>query len=213
MKSISLSLLISIFMFSNLFAQELKDIKLPEPQKTGGKPLMETLDQRQTTRDFNNEDFSLQEISNLLWAAFGVNRADIGKRTAPSARNRQEVDIYIATKTGIYIYDAFSNKLKFIKDGDYRKYMGKQDFVSKAPIVLIYIADYSKLGNDLSDTRKAFYTGTSAGYISQNVYLFAASEGLATVVLGAIDHDKISEVLGLNHNQVVLLSQAIGYKN
>lgn len=210
--SILLSIFITVFTISPLFSQQLTDLQLPEPVKTGGKPLMETLNDRQTIREFSEKEFTLQEISNILWAAFGVNRPADGKRTAPSARNLQEVDIYVSTKDGIFLYDAFENKLIAIKSGDFRKKMGIQSFVADAPLVLIFVADYSKLKGKLPDNRKAFYTGTSAGYISQNVYLYAASEGLATVVLGAILHDKISKAIGLEEHQVVLLSQPIGFQ-
>jgi SagB-type dehydrogenase family enzyme len=209
--AILISFVLLLLTINPLFSQQFTDIQLPEPIKTGGMPLMEALNQRQTIREFSEKEFSLQEISNILWAAFGVNRSDAGKRTAPSARNLQEVDIYVSTKEGIYLYDAFENTLIAIKSGDFRKKMGIQNFVSDAPLVMIFVADYSKLKGKLPDNRKAFYTGTSAGYISQNVYLYAASEGLATVVLGAILHDKISKAIGLEEHQVVLLSQPIGF--
>jgi SagB-type dehydrogenase family enzyme len=172
---------------------------------------MEALNCRQTNRAFSTQDFNLQELSNLLWAAFGVNRAEEKKRTAPSATNAQEIDIYLSNKNGIYKYDAFENMLIAIQEGDHRSVMGKQNFVGDAPIVLIYVADFSKMTLMVTESNKVFYSATDAGFISQNVYLYAASENLATVVIGMINNEKIGETIGINKKQRVILTQPVGF--
>jgi D-serine deaminase-like pyridoxal phosphate-dependent protein len=150
-------------------------------------------------------------LSNLLWAACGINRPESGKRTAPTAMNDQEIDIYVCLKSGTYVYDAKNNVLKAICEGDKRSDMGKQNFLGDASVVLAYVVDYSKMSLVLSKADKEFYSATDVGYISQNVYLYSASENLATVVLGWIDRDKISKTLLLNKNQKALLSQCVGF--
>jgi SagB-type dehydrogenase family enzyme len=187
-----------------------EEIKLPAPRTKGGKPLMEVLKDRKTTRSFSSEELSDQELSNLLWAAFGVNRPDEGKRTAPSAVNWQEIDIYVAKKDGLYLYDANKNVLNKILDEDIRAATGGQDFVKDAPINLVFVADYSKMGGS-PEEKKGFYSATDAGFISQNVYLYCASEGLGTVVRGSLDREKLRKVMRLKSNQKIILAQTVGY--
>lgn len=197
------------FAFSSiaLFAQ---DIKLPQPVKSGGMPLMEALNKRESTRTFNPEKkLSEQQLSNLLWAAFGVNRSS-GKRTAPSARNFQEIDIYVCTADGAYLYLAAENTLKKVHSGDIRASAGKQDFVKKAPVVLVFVADMTKMKTP-SKEDKIFYSATDTGFISQNVYLFSASEKLSTVVLGYVDKPALHKAMGLKETQSVILSQPVGF--
>jgi len=171
---------------------------------------MTTLGERQTTREYRDSSMSTQQISNLLWAAYGINRVEDGKRTVPSARNKQEFDIYLVDKNGIFIYLADSNSLVRVDSGDYRQHMGKQEFAGEASLVLVYVADYSRMGNISSDD-KDFYSAADCGFISQNVYLFAASEGLGTVVLGYIDRGTMSTILKLNENQKIIFSQPVGF--
>ena len=191
------------------YAQESKTITLPEPQVGKGMPLMQALANRKSTRDFSSKRLSYHNISNLLWAAYGINRQDSGKRTAPSAGNRQEIDIYVSTAQGAFIYDATNNKLEIVTSEDIRSSCGRQDFVKDAPVVLVYIADYSRMRGDKA--QKDFYAATDTGFISQNVYLFCASEGLATVVLGMVDRDALSEKLKLQDEQHIILTQPVGY--
>ncbi len=198
MKRTILLLGLTILSFS-LFAQ---DIKLPTPQKTGGKPLMETLNLRQTTREFSSKELSQQTLSNLLWAAYGFNRAD--KRVVPSANNKQEFDVYIILEKGIYLYDAKANQLIFKQKGDYRKSAGKQDFVAVAPVNLIYVANLEKSGREMAYA--------DCGFIAQNVYLFCASEKLGTVVRGYFDKDELHKLLNLSDKKEVILTQTVGYK-
>jgi len=186
-----------------------KEIKLPLPNTEGGKPLMEVLKERKSIRSFSDRELSLQELSDLLWAAFGVNRPEEVKRTAPSAMNKQEIDIYVAKKDGLYLYDANQNTLIKILDEDIREETGGQDFVKKAPVNLVYAADYSKMSG--SQESKDFYSAADTGFISQNVYLYCASEGLATVVRGWIDRGKLGKTMQLKENQKIILAQTVGY--
>ncbi|MBE0431912.1 SagB/ThcOx family dehydrogenase [candidate division WOR-3 bacterium] len=192
------------------YAGGLMDIDLPQPRTTGGRPLMEVLRDRQSSRRFSPEDIPAQTLSNLLWAAWGVNRPESGKRTAPSAVNWQEIDIYVATASGLYLYDAVKNSLTHVLDEDIRGLTGRQDFVRDAPVNLIFVADYVRMGR-ASMQDKDFYAAADAGFISQNVYLFCASEGLATVVRGALDRDKLAGRMKLTASQKIVLAQTVGY--
>ncbi|MDP4172474.1 MAG: SagB/ThcOx family dehydrogenase [Bacteroidota bacterium] len=190
-------------------AQDLKVIKLPDPDKTGGKPLMQILASRQSSREFSKEPLTAQQLSNLLWSAFGINRTESGKRTAPSARNWQEIDIYVTTADGTYLYDAKTHSLKQILEEDIRALTGKQDYVKDAAINLIYVADMSKLG-DVSEEDKSFYSGADTGFIAENAYLYCTSENLAVVVRAMIDRDKLAKKLNLRSEQRITLGQTIG---
>ncbi len=203
--------LLSVFFIPLLScAKESEKIDLPSPRMEGGRPLMEVLKDRRTMRSFSNKELSLQELSNLLWAAFGINRPEEGKRTAPSAMNKQETDIYVAKKDGLYLYDANNNSLIKILGEDIRGATGGQDFVKDAPVNLVYVADYLKMG-DSSKESKDFYSAANTGYISQNVYLYCASEGLATVVRGWVDREKLHEAMKLKGRQKIILAQTVGY--
>lgn len=199
-------LIIAILFAGNAFPQ---DISLPSPQKTGGMPLMEALAKRSTARSFDTMELSNQQLSNLLWAAFGVNRPD-GKRTAPSARNFQETDIYVLLKSGAYVYDAQNNRLKMVKNEDIRTLGGSQSFVKDAPVTLIFVADLSKMG-DSSKDGKMNTANIDVGYISQNVYLFCASEGLVTGARGTVDRKALAPSISLSGNQEIILAQSVGY--
>jgi SagB-type dehydrogenase family enzyme len=191
-------------------AGEMKPIELPAPQTDGGKPLMQALKARHTERAFSSEELPLQVLSNMLWAAFGVNRPESGKRTAPSAMNWQEIDIYVATARGLFRYDAAGNKLDPVLEEDIREATGAQPFVAGAPVNLVYVADYSKMGDAPEDVKK-FYSAAHTGFISQNVYLFCASEGLATVVRGSVDREELEKIMKLGPEQKVVLAQTVGY--
>ena len=192
-------------------AQVIKSIQLPAPQKDIGKPLMQVLNSRQSTRVFTTKQLPIQEISNLLWAAFGINRTDEGKRTAPSARNWQDIDIYVFLPEGVYIYRAKDNKLEQISNVDLRSLAGVQDFVKTAPLNLVYVSDQSKMGT-ASDLDKMMYSGADAGFIAQNVYLYCASQDLGVVVRAMVDKKTLAEKLNLKQGQVIVLAQTIGYK-
>src|SRR5512136_2194890 len=183
-----------------LAAQEAEVIKLPAPQMTGGKPLLDCLKARQSARDFGAEKLSPQALSNLLWAADGINRPDSGKRTAPSAVNWQDIDLYAATADGLFLYLPKEHALKKVLAEDVRAATGSQDFVKTAPLDLVFVSDYTKLQRG-TDEDKRFYSGAHTGFVSQNVYLYCASEGLVTVVRGLVDRDAAAKIMKLRPEQ------------
>ena len=184
-------------------------IALPPPERYGGLPLMETLARRQSSRDFARDPLPVQLLSNLLWAAYGMNRAG-GGRTSPSALNAQEIDVFVALPSGAYRYDAATHELYLVASSDLRRITGYQDFVDEAPLDLVYVADHSRM-NLVPVGQRESYASVAAGAITQNVYLFAASNDLATVIRAWIDRAAIADALGLTHDQQVLLSQTVGY--
>jgi SagB-type dehydrogenase family enzyme len=205
--SIWLCLIVSVT--SVFAAEQAKVIALPAPRTEAGMPLMQALKTRSSTREFSRKDLSLQTLSDLLWAGFGISRAD-GKRTAPSARNMQEIDIYVAKAAGLFRYNAKDNALELIIPEDIREATGKQDFVKTAPINLIYVADLAKTGK--TGDRTDSWVALDTGFIAENVYLFCASEGLATVVRGMFDSEKLAKTMRLKPDQKIILTQTIGYK-
>ncbi len=184
-------------------------IVLPPPEASGGMPLMETLALRRSSREFAHVELPLPLLSSLLWAAWGCNRPD-GGRTAPSALNAQEIDVYAALPGGAYLYDADEHALRLVAKADLRRVTGYQDFVDEAPLDLVYVADHRRMAMVPVAQRESF-ASVAVGAIAQNVYLFAAGNGLATVIRAWIDRDAIAEALGLAHDQQVLLSQTVGY--
>lgn len=194
-------------------AESPKVIKLPEAQMTGGMPLMDALKDRKTTRSFSETKLSDQTLSNLLWAAWGINRPIRNLRTAPSASNQQEIDVYVALEKGLYLYDAKVNELQLVLALDLRGDTGTQRFVKNVPLNLIYVADYGRMyqGRPMEIRWKEFYSAANTGYISQNVYLFCASEGLGTVVRGLVDREKLAKAMKLRSDQKVILCQSVGY--
>jgi hypothetical protein len=184
-------------------------LTLPAAERRGGLPLMEAIAARRSSREFAPDALPLPLLSNLLWAAWGVNRAD-GGRTAPSALNAQEVDVFVALPQGAYRYEAAAHELRLVAAADLRRVTGYQDFVDQAPLDLVYVADHARLRMVPVEQRTA-YAYAAAGAISQNVYLFAAANGLATVIRAWIDRAAIAEALGLSHDQQVLLSQTVGW--
>jgi SagB-type dehydrogenase family enzyme len=207
---ISRRILPIIILFSFSSAQELKSIQLPSPKTEIGRSLMQALTLRQSSRNFDKKPLPHQELSNLLWAANGINRPENGKRTAPSAMNWQEIDIYVAMLDGTYIYDAKTNSLLQIGSKDLREATGKQPFVKDAPVNLILIANESRIShaNDANNIRWSYI---SAGCIAQNVYLYCASQGLAVVVRAMVDYETLAKELKLKPEQKIILSQTVGY--
>ena len=184
-------------------------IALPAPDTSGGLPLMQALAARHSSREFAPDPLPLPLLSNLLWAAFGVNRAG-GGRTAPSAINAQEIDVFVALPAGAYRYEPQAHELRRVAAADVRRVTGYQDFVDEAPLDLVYVADYERMRLVPAAMRNC-YASVAAGAIAQNVYLYAASQGLGTVIRGWIDRAAIADALGLTHDQEVLLSQTVGY--
>ncbi len=191
-------------------AQELKPIQLLEPQMDIGRPLMQVLKDRSSSRAFGTDTLPLQVLSNMLWAASGVNRPDSGKRTAPSAVNWQEIDIYVATADGLYLYNVKEHTLAPVLAEDIRAMTGRQSYVKEAPVNLIYVADFSRMSRGTEED-KVFYSAADTGFISQNVYLYCASEGLATVVRGSVDKPTLAKAMKLRPDQRVILAQSVGY--
>ncbi len=187
-----------------------KTVHLPKPQVADGKPLMQALKDRRSTRSFSKREIPAQTLSNLLWAAFGVNRPESGHRTAPSALNRQEIDIYVATSEGVFLFDAKNQSLLPVLDKDVRALTGTQSYVKDAPVNLVYVADLSKMKRAANDDM-ILYSAADTGFISENVYLFCASEGLATVVRGSVDRSALAGVLKLRPDQKIILAQSVGY--
>ncbi|WP_455206925.1 nitroreductase family protein [Kaarinaea lacus] len=202
--------LLTLTIVTGASAQETTMITLPSPHMEGGKPLMQTLKERHSTREFRDTPLSSQVLANLLWAAAGVNRPESGKRTAPSARDWREIDIYVATAEAVYRYDNQKHLLQPVRSGDLRSATGVQDFVATVPVNLVYVADLSRMEGADKDQQQ-LYSAADTGFIAQNVYLYCASEGLATVVRGSIDRKQLGKVLGLNKNQRIILAQSIGY--
>lgn len=192
--------------FSCVYAQ---DVKLPPPQKTGGMPLMEALNNRKSTRNLSDRELTSQVLSDLLWAAYGYNRPDEMKRTAPSAMNVQNISVYVAKADGFYLYDAKNLSLRLILKQDIRALTGQQNFVKEAALNLVYVADVSTMRN--SNDKGLLYSYAHTGFIGQNVYLFCASAGLGTVVRDMINRDILRKTMNLNDNQYIILSQSVGY--
>jgi nitroreductase len=194
---------------AGLLAQDLKPVALPAPQTSGGKPLMQALKERKSTREFSPDKLSPQMLSNLLWAGWGINRED-GHRTAPSSSDKQEIEIYAVTADAAYVYDAKGNTLKPVASGDLRKGTGTVAFVGEAGLNLVYVADFSKMANG-DDAAKIATANANTGFIAQNVYLFCASEGLGAVVRGSVPRAELSKALNLRPDQRITLAQTVGY--
>ena len=193
-----------------IHAQDLQRITLPPPQKEIGKPLMQVLSMRQSSREFDTRPVPLQELSNLLWAADGINRPESGKRTAPSAMNWQETDVYLLTAEGAFVYDAKGGVLNPVARGDMRGSAGTQAFVKDAPVNLVYVVDNARMGRGNEEDRK-LYGAADVGFIAENVYLYCASQGLAAVVRGSVDREKLAVTLKLRPGQKIILAQTVGY--
>ncbi len=187
--------------------ENMQTIKLLKPALENDKLFMQTVKERRSSRDFSEKKLSLQDISNILWCANGINREESGRRTVPSPMNRQDIDVYAVLEEGIYLYEAKKHELILIVSGDYRKDVG-----SIAPLNLIYVSDLSKL-DFLKDRpeEQAMLAGIDAGHCSQNVYLYGASANLSVVVRAGIDRRKISDILRLHPQQMIVVAQSIGY--
>lgn len=208
------SCLLAVFLNVSIAdAQELKQIKLPAPQTDIGMPLMQALKFRQTIREYSEKQLPIQELSNLLWAADGVNRPN-GSRTAPNSSNRQEIDIYVVLQEGTYRYDAAANTLEPVAAGDHRTATGTGAFAT-APVNLLFIADLVKRdGTRESDTRQGrlITVSADASCISQNVYVYCASQGLATVVRYGVNREACAKELNLDPERFyITYAQTVGY--
>ncbi len=198
MKTYLISALLICFA-STVFAQ---DITLPKPQRSGGKPVFDAINERQSYKDPAETPLDLQTISDLLWVAYGFNRED--RRVVPSALNKQELSAYVILKEGAYLYDAKANKLILKAKGDHRNDAGNQDYVYAAPVNLIYVADKSQ------ETGTGAYI--SCGCAAQNVYLACASKGLGCSVRTNIKTEELHKTLKLSADQEAIAGQTIGHK-
>jgi SagB-type dehydrogenase family enzyme len=185
-------------------------VALPKPARRGGLPLMDALARRHSSREFSRKEIPDAVLSSLLWAAFGINRPESHKRTAPSAHDWEEMDIYIAMAKGLYVYDAKAHALNLVAPQDLRARTGIQPYVGDAPVNLVYVADLTRM-SQASPEEKQWYSGPDAGFIAQNVYLFCASEGLATVVRALVDRPLLSKAMGLKPQQQIVLAQSVGF--
>jgi len=191
------------------FSQDTVVLRLPDPQLEKGKPLMQVLKERKSTRSFSDREISVQEMANLLWAANGINRKESGRRTAPTAQNKQEIEVYVSNKEGLFRYDAQQHALVTIHNRDIRAITGTQPYVATAPVNLIIVADLSKMGADLQANLQT--ANIDAGFVCQNIYLYCASENMATVVRGSVDREKLSVEMGLGPNFYIAVAQSVGY--
>lgn len=209
MKSIFLSL-VAACMLSGAYAQTLSPIQLKAPEKKAGLSVMETLANRHSTREFSNKKLTLQELSNLLWAANGINRPEKGMRTAPSAMNAQEVDVYVCMEEGAFLYDAKSNQLQPVIQEDLRGLVGgKQAFVINAPVVLLMVSDLSKLPDGNSEQTKLM-AAIDAGIVSQNISIACSGLGLITVPRASMDKEALAQKLKLKSTQLLLMNNPVG---
>ena len=191
-------------------AQELKPIPLMQFQLDTGRPLVHVLKERKSSRAFSPRKLPKRVLSNLLWAANGINRPASGGRTAPSAMNQHEIDIYVATPEGLYLYDAKGRQLRPVLKQDIRALTGQQAYVQDAPVNLIFVADLTRMTRTPVEERD-LYAAADTGFISQNIYLYCASEGLATVVRGGIDRTGLANIMKLRPEQRIVLAQSVGY--
>jgi nitroreductase len=191
-------------------ADEARVVELPPPRTTGGRPLIEALRQRRSIRDYATRTLPLQVLSDLLWAAFGINRPATGDRTAPYWRHIMVIDVYAVMADGVWLYDPKRHALAQQLRADLRALTGRQDFAAIAPLNLVYVAHGERMQGVSAEDRRLF-ASVDAAFIGQNVYLFCASEGLATVFRGAIDYPKLTAALQLGAGQFVTFAQTVGY--
>ena len=184
-------------------------MELPPPRSEGGKPLIQALKLRRSIREYSDRPLPVQVLSDLLWAAFGINRPS-GDRTAPYWRHIMVIDVYAAMANGVWLYEPKRHALLPHLGTDIRAQTGTQDFIANAPLNLVYVAHGERM-QDISANERRLYASVDTGFIGQNVYLFCASEGLATVFRGAVDYDKLNRTMQLDAGQFVTFAQTVGY--
>ncbi len=203
-------LLVFIFQFILLNGQELKPIQLNPPDLNRGLNVMKALSVRASVREYSPEKLSLQDLSNLLWAANGINRPETSGRTAPYSMNSQDIDVYVFLQEGVFLYDAKANQLLPLVSGDNRAATGTQEYVGTAPVSLLLISDISRFRNG-DETGKLRSAAFDAGIVSQNISVFCASAGLATVPRASVVAEKIRTLLDLKDTQHIMLNHPVGY--
>lgn len=185
-------------------------VELPQPVLSPTMSLQQAFKSRHSARTFSAKPLSIETLSALLWSGFGVNRQDeMSGRTAPSAHNWQEISVFAVLPEGAFRYDAREHRLMLIKAEDLRAATGTQDFVGSAPLNLVYVADFSRM-REVQAGDQAFLAGADTGFIAQNVYLYCASAGLATVVRALIDRRRLATALGLSKTERITLAQSVG---
>jgi hypothetical protein len=195
---------------SRAVAVDLKVVDLPRPWKDGGKPFAQAVWARRSTREFADKPVPLDVLSNLLWTACGVNRPATGDRTMPSWRHAMDAEIFVVAADGAWSYDAKAHRLTQVLADDIRAETGVQDFVGTAPIDLVYVSDGARLQGAAGE-EKRLWAFADVGFIGQNVYLFCASEGLATVFRASLNRDRLAQMLQLPPTKFVTCAQTVGY--
>lgn len=203
-------LLLCLFISMATFAAD-KVIRLPKPNLNRNSEVMEAFANRHSTREYAAKALTLTDLSDLLWAANGINRPEEGKRTAPSAMNKQDVDVYVVLPEGTYLYDAKAHQLNLVAEGDHRGAVaGGQAFVKSAPVSLLLVSDLSRLG-DAKNTHTQLMGAVDAGIVSQNISIFCSAAKLATVPRASMDTAKLKSVLKLTDTQLPLMNHPVGY--
>ena len=208
MKKLLITFATSLLFANGAFAQ---DIQLPTPDKSNSMTLMQALQQRQSGREFSTRAIDNQTLSQVLWAACGINRPESKKITAPSAINAQDIQVYVASKDGVYLYLPLVNKLQKVTDEDVRPLVaGRQASIGEAPIHLILVSDLSKFGNRQNDATITMATMDS-GYVSENISLICTALGLVTVPRMMMDKEGLKKALQLTDHHELLLNNPIGW--
>jgi SagB-type dehydrogenase family enzyme len=211
MKTLAL-IIMSATLWSGVLAQELKPIQLIAPDKTRGVNIMKALEQRASIRDFAETKLTLQELSDLLWAANGINRPETTGRTAPSSMNAQDVDVYAIMEEGAYLYDYKQHALIPVATGDHRKLVAdRQAAMAIAPVMLVLVSDLSRL-KDNDENIKMTKACMDVGTVSQNISLFCSGTGLATVPRASMNQAELRKVLQLKETQKMIMNHPVGYR-
>lgn len=210
MKKILFALFISVCIAAN--AQEV--IKLNQPNKDRGFSVMKALENRQSTGEFADSELSIEDLSDLLWAANGINRPEIGKKTAPSAQNSQEIDIYVCLKNGAYVYDAQKHVLNLVTTNDLRMMAERKKGAVAAPCLILLVAETSRFKTNSYNTKEHVesMSKVDAGIVSQNISIFCAGVGIGTKPRAQMDHAGLKEALKLKDTQILILNHPVGYK-
>ncbi len=201
---------LAVCLASGACAQTPKTIKLNAPDTQRGEVTMQAFQKRQSTREYADRELSMQDLSDLLWATIGMNRPDQNKHTSPTARNKQEIEIYACFKDGAYYYDAKAHELQLVTEADVRAHIaGSQPFAATAPVCLVIVADMDKVGDDSPLSRE--WAAVDAGIVSQSISLFCAGCGFGTVPRGYMNKEDLHKALNLRESQVIYLNHPVGY--
>ena len=207
MKKLVFNIILIFSVINSVLAQELSSIKLNNPNTKRGLPVMEALSQRASVKEWSEKKLNLQDLSDLLWASNGINRPDESKRTAASALNAQDVDVYVVMEEGSYLYDAKMQELTAVAKGDFREATGK----TTAPVVIVLVSDISRFKSG-EVASKLNWAALDIGIVSQNIALFCAGTGLKTRPRVSMDVAKIKSVLKLSDSQYPMLNHPVGYE-